>query len=103
MALARRLKRLEDEGALLEASIGRHPDAPLPRLYRSRNLLDRGADLVGAVRLAEEGLERADNDRQAAFACFLLADLYSRLGDPSRSSEFAEKGKALSRGAASGS
>jgi uncharacterized protein HemY len=63
-----------------------------PRLYAARNLLDRG-QLENGVHLAEEALALSPNDRQSAFACFLLADLYSRLGDPRRSAEFAEKGK----------
>ncbi len=103
MLLARRLGRLPDEAAVLEESMRRHPDATYPCLYRSRNLLDRREDLPGAVRLAEQGLERASDDRQAAFALFLLADLYDRLGDPERSSDFARRGKALASGAASGS
>jgi len=103
MALARRLPRLEDEGALLEESARRHPTAPLPKLYGARNLLDRGRDLESAVRLAESGLELAGSDRESAFGCFLLADLYNRLGDSARSDEFARRGKALARSAEAGS
>jgi arylsulfatase A-like enzyme/lipopolysaccharide biosynthesis regulator YciM len=103
MVLARRLGRLPEEAALLEESMRRHPDATYPCLYRARNLLDRSEDLPGAVRLAEQGLERASDDRQAAFAFFLLADLYDRLGEPARSSEFARRGKALASGSPSGS
>ena len=103
MTLARRLPRLEDETALLEESARRHPKAPLPRLYAARNLLDRGQDFESAVRLAESGLELARNDREAAFGCLLLADLYNRLGDSARSEEFARRGQALARSAAAGS
>ena len=102
MALARRLPRLEEEGALLEESARRHPDAALPRLYGARNLLDRGKDYEAAVRLAEAGLGLAGNDREAAFGNLLLADLYNRLGDRARSEEFARRGQALARGAAPG-
>jgi arylsulfatase A-like enzyme/Tfp pilus assembly protein PilF len=98
MNLGRRLGRLPEESAFLEASIRRHPDATLPRLYQSRNLLDRAEDLQDAVELAESGLELASTDRQKAFACLLLADLFDRLGDPGRSHQFAERGKALARG-----
>ncbi|HTO75822.1 MAG TPA: sulfatase-like hydrolase/transferase [Thermoanaerobaculia bacterium] len=103
MALARRLPRLEDEAALLEESARRHPKAPLPKLYAARNLLDRGQDFESAVRLAESGLELARNDREAAFGCFLLADLYNRLGDSARSEEFARRGQTLARSAPAGS
>jgi tetratricopeptide (TPR) repeat protein len=41
------------------------------------------------------------NDRQSAFACFLLADLYSRLGDARRSEEFARKAKGFATRAGS--
>jgi arylsulfatase A-like enzyme/Tfp pilus assembly protein PilF len=91
-AAARRLGRLDSEAELLAESMRRHPEAVWPRLYGSRNLLDRG-DLANGVRLAEEALSLSPNDRQSAFACFLLADLYSRLGDTRRSEDFARKAK----------
>ena len=97
MALARRLPRLEDETALLAESARRHPSAPLPLLYGARNLLDRGRDFQDAIRLAESGLELANDDRESAFGCFLLADLYNRLGDAARSEEFARRGQALAK------
>src|SRR5262249_49022731 len=39
---ARRLNRLDTEWDLLAESMRRHPDAAWPRLYASRNMLDRG-------------------------------------------------------------
>lgn len=99
-ALARRLGRLDAEAVFLAESLRRHADAPWPLLYGSRNLLDRGQQLEDGVRLAQDALALASNDRQAAFACFLLADLYSRLGDPRRATEFAEKARTFERGAA---
>ena len=99
-AVARRLGRLDSEAELLAESMRRHPDAVWPRLYGSRNLLDRG-ELANGVHLAEEALALSPNDRQSAFACFLLADLYSRLGDARRSEEFARKAKGFATRAGS--
>ena len=93
-ALARKTGQLQAEGELLADAARRHPDAAWPRLYGSRNRLDAGR-LEDGVRLAEEALTLSPNDRQSAFACFLLADLYSRMGDSTRSAEFAEKARAF--------
>ncbi len=93
--LAPTLGRTEDELGLLEDSIERHPDWPLPYLYVARNLLAGGGDLDRAVLAARFGLERATSRREEAFAYFLLADLYSRLGDPNQSREFARRGRAV--------
>jgi len=90
--LARRLGQLEAEWQLLVDAGKRHPDAIWPLAYGSRNRLDSGRFDDG-VRLAEDALNMSPNDRQSAFACFLLADLYSRKGDARRSAEFAERAK----------
>ena len=100
-ALARRLGRLDAEAVFLAESLRRHVDAPWPLLYGSRNLLDR-QQLEDGIRLAEDALAVASTDRQTVFACFLLADLYSRIGDPRRAAEFAERARALERGGAAG-
>jgi tetratricopeptide (TPR) repeat protein len=91
-ALARKTGQLQAEGELLGDAARRHPDAVWPLLYGSRNRLDSGR-LEEGVRLAEEALTLSPNDRQSAFACFLLADLYSRMGDTGRSAEFAARAR----------
>ena len=93
-ALARRTGQLQAEAELLADAARRHPDAVWPLLYSSRNRLDAGR-LEDGVRLAEEALTLGPSDRQSAFGCFLLADLYSRMGDTRRSAEFAEKARAF--------
>jgi hypothetical protein len=75
----------------------RHPDAAYPRLYLARGLLMRGERLDEALPLALSALGDAVNDRQKAFACFLLADLYNRIGNAASSEEFAARGKELER------
>ena len=97
--LAQSLGRGGEEAALLDDAIARHPDTALPRLYRARGMLERSERPEDAVRLAESALELSADDRQKAFACFLLADLYSRLGETGRSADFAARGKAFARGA----
>ena len=92
-ALAARLSRPDAEAAFLDESLRRHPEAAYPKLYRARGMLARGERLQEAVSLAQSALDEALDDRQKAFACFLLADLYSRAGDGPRSAAFAAKGK----------
>ena len=91
--LAPTLGRQGDALGLYEDSIELHPDHPLPYLYTALNLLASGRNLDRAVQAAEFGLARASTPREEAFAYFLLADLYSRLGDGSKSREFAQRGR----------
>jgi arylsulfatase A-like enzyme/Tfp pilus assembly protein PilF len=96
-ALTARLSRPDAEAAALNESMRRHPDAAYPRLYLARGLLMRGERLDEALPLALSALGDAVNDRQKAFACFLLADLYNRIGNAASSEEFAARGKELER------
>ncbi|HEX4439073.1 MAG TPA: tetratricopeptide repeat protein, partial [Thermoanaerobaculia bacterium] len=93
-ALARRLGQLEAEWQLLVDAGRRHADAVWPTVYGARNRLDSG-QFEDGVRLAQDALKLSPSDRQSAFACFLLADLYNRLGDARRSAEFASKAQAF--------
>ena len=89
------LGRDGDALGLYEDSIERHPDKPLPYLYTALNLLASGRHLDRAVQAAEFGLARATTPREEAFAYFLLADLYNRLGDAPKSREFASRARSI--------
>jgi arylsulfatase A-like enzyme/Flp pilus assembly protein TadD len=91
--LAPPLGRQGDALGLYEDSIELHPDRPLPYLYTALSLLASGRNLDRAVQAAELGLARASIPREQAFAYFLLADLYSRLGDGAKSREYARLGR----------
>jgi hypothetical protein len=47
--------------------------------------------------LANRGIELRPDPKDLPLGYFLLADLYSRLGDSARSAEYARKGQELSR------
>ncbi len=97
MILSRRLGRLSPEAEILKEVQRLHPEAPLPALYLARNLLDRGIELSEGIRLAKLSLEMRPDPAEAALACYVLADLYSRTGEPSLSRDFAARGRKLER------
>ena len=97
MILSRRLGRLSPEAEILKEVQRLHPEAPLSALYLARNLLDRGIELSEGIRLAERALEMRPDPAEAALACYVLADLYSRTGEPSLSRDFAARGRMLER------
>lgn len=97
LRLYRALGRLPDEEAFLQKAIEARPEIPAGYLYLAKNYMDRNLDLQKAVELAQAGLEHKPRGKDLALAYFLLADLYSRLGNAALSAEYAEKGKAAVR------
>jgi arylsulfatase A-like enzyme/predicted Zn-dependent protease len=93
LALFRKAGRLEEEEAFLQSLVRKRPEFPKGYLYLSKNYLDRRRNLETAAELARAALELEPAPPDRAFAFFLLADIYNRLGDPARSGEYAEKGR----------
>jgi Tfp pilus assembly protein PilF len=93
LALFRKTGRLEEEETFLQSLVRRRPEFAKGYLYLSRNYLDRGQDLPTAAQLAHKAIELEPSPADRAFAFFLLADIYNRLGDPARSGEYAAKGR----------
>jgi arylsulfatase A-like enzyme/Flp pilus assembly protein TadD len=93
LALYRKTGRLEEEQRFLEMVIDRRPDFPGGYLYLSKNYLDRGLNLPVAAELAKKAIALEPQARDRALGYFLLADIYSRLGDLVSSGEYAKKGR----------
>jgi tetratricopeptide (TPR) repeat protein len=96
--LYRMMGWVEEEEKYLRLTMDINPDFPLTYFYLARLYLNRGLDLQEAVRLTQRGLELGPDPKEVPLGYFLLADLYSRLGDKARSAEYARKGQELSRG-----
>jgi tetratricopeptide (TPR) repeat protein len=95
--LYRMMGQVADEEKYLRLTMELNPDFPLSYFYLARLYLNRGRDFEEAVRLTNRGLELRPDPKELPLGYFLLADLYSRLGDQARSSEYARKGQELSR------
>jgi arylsulfatase A-like enzyme/predicted Zn-dependent protease len=93
--LCRMLGRVEDEERYIRLTMDINPDFPMSYFYLARIYLNRGRDFKEAVRLTLRGIELRPDPKDLPLGYFLLADLYSRVGDPARSAEYARKGREL--------
>lgn len=89
--------REDEERKFLEMTININPDFPLSYFYLARIYLNRGENYEEAIRLVNKGIDLRPEPKELPLGYFLLADLYSRLGDSARSSEYARKGQDLAR------
>ena len=87
----------EEEYLNRAASIS--PDFPLPYLYLARLQLNRGQDYRSAVELVKKAIGFRPDRSNLALAYFLLADLYSRLGEQADSNRYARLGQETARAA----
>ena len=78
----RKQGRRAEERAELEACIRSKPDFGIAYLYLSKNFMDTGEDILRAKSLAEEGLQKLQEESQRPFGHYILADIYNRLGKP---------------------
>jgi tetratricopeptide (TPR) repeat protein len=87
----------EQERKYLEMTKEISPDFPLTYFYLARLDLNRGENYEGAIVLVKRGIELKPDATELPLGYFLLADLYSRLGQESLSAEYARKGQELAR------
>jgi len=91
-----RLKNQQDlELETLQKTIEVEPNFPLAYFYLARIYLQQGRNYQEAIKLVEKGLELKPDKKNLPLGYFLLADLYNRLGDYSRSQEYARIGWTL--------
>jgi arylsulfatase A-like enzyme/Tfp pilus assembly protein PilF len=83
----RELGRAPEEELYLRRAIEINPSFPLSYLYLARLYMVSGQNLDEAIRMAEWASAQQLVERDLAFAYFLLADLYGRIGDEQRSME----------------
>ncbi|MGB7296172.1 MAG: tetratricopeptide repeat protein [Candidatus Aminicenantales bacterium] len=95
--LFRMMGRIDEEERYLRSTTQINPEFPLSYFYLARIYLNRGADYEEAIRLTEKGIELRPDPKDLPLGYFLLADLYSRSGEPERAAEYARKGQELAR------
>jgi arylsulfatase A-like enzyme/uncharacterized protein HemY len=93
----RQVGRDEDELAYLNKTKALNPDFPLTYFYLARIELNSSRDYNDAVALVMKGLALKPEASDLPLGYFLLADLYSRLGQDALSQEYARKGQEASR------
>lgn len=86
--------RVDEEQQYLELSQEINPNFPLSYFYLARIYLNRGEMYSEAVDMVLKGIELKPQKEHLPLGYFLLADLYNRLGDSARSSEYLQKGRA---------
>jgi tetratricopeptide (TPR) repeat protein len=69
----------------------------LSYFYLARIYLNRGENFEEAIKLVKKGIDLHPEPDDLPLGYFLLADLYSRLGDAALSAEYARKGEELAR------
>jgi arylsulfatase A-like enzyme/Tfp pilus assembly protein PilF len=100
--LARLYRQAGDETReeeYLNRAVSISPDFPLPYLYLARLQLNRGQDYRAAVDLVKKAIGLHPDRSNLALAYFLLADLYSRLGEEADSNRYARLGQETARAA----
>ena len=84
----------EEEG-LLHQVLEIDPEHALANLFMARIYLSRGERYREAIVMVEGAIEKPLETDEEALGYFLLADLYNRLGDRDRASEYARRGQLL--------
>lgn len=97
-SLYRKLGRTADEEAALRRAIAIAPDFTPPYLDLARLALDRGSGFEEAIGMVKHAIEIGLHGERVAFADFLLADLYNRIGNQALSREYARRGEAAQKG-----
>jgi arylsulfatase A-like enzyme/predicted Zn-dependent protease len=94
-----RLYRLQSdvtrEEEYLKVTMDNNPNFPLSYFYLGRIYLNRGENYPDAIRLVEKGIELKPDEKELPLGYFLLADLYNRMGNSTKSLEYARKGREL--------
>jgi len=93
----RKMGNVLEEENFLNKTIELNPDFAMSYFYLARIYMNRGERYDEAVSLVEKGIELKPADKDLPLGYFLLADLYSRLGQNAKSEEYASKGKALAQ------
>lgn len=85
--------RPDKELKYLEQTIEINPRFPLSYFYKARIYLNRGENYEEAVEWVKKGIELEPEKNDLPLGYFLLADLYNRLGEPTKSNEYARLGQ----------
>jgi arylsulfatase A-like enzyme/predicted Zn-dependent protease len=91
----RKLGDVLEEENYLNKTLELNPKFPMSYFYLARIYMNRGGRFKEAVSLVEKGIELKPADKDLPLGYFLLADLYNRLGQLTKSEEYVRKGRAL--------
>jgi tetratricopeptide (TPR) repeat protein len=95
--VCRLLGQEEREVKYLKMTVEIAPDFPLSYFYLARISLNKGENYEEAIALVKKGIELNPEPGELPFGYFLLADLYSRLGNSALSAQYVRKGQELAR------
>ena len=84
-----------EEEKYLNKTMELNPDFAMSYFYLARIYMNRGERFEEAISLVEKGITLKPAKKDLPLGYFLLADLYSRLGQLAKSEEFARQGRAL--------
>jgi arylsulfatase A-like enzyme/predicted Zn-dependent protease len=93
--LCREMGQPAEEEKYLRLTMDISPDFPISYFYLARLYLNQGRDFEEAIRLTKRGIELRPDPKELPLGYFLLADLYSRIGDAANSAAYARKGQEL--------
>jgi arylsulfatase A-like enzyme/predicted Zn-dependent protease len=93
--VCRELGREAEEEKYLKLTMDINPAFGLSYFYLARLYLNRGENFEEAIRLVKQGIELKPEAKDLPLGYFLLADLYSRIGDSARAAEYARRGQEL--------
>jgi len=86
-------KDTEKELEYLDKTIESNPEFPLSYFYKARIYLNRGEKFEEAIAMVQKGIELKPEDDQLPLGYYLLADLYNRIGDYTKSKEYLRMGE----------
>jgi arylsulfatase A-like enzyme/predicted Zn-dependent protease len=91
----RKMRDVFEEEKYLNKTMELNPIFPMSYFYLARIYMNRGERYDEAISLVEKGIELKPTKKDLPLGYFLLADLYSRLGQQRKSEEYARQGQAL--------
>jgi len=91
----RKMGDLLEEEKYLNKTMELNPDFAMSYFYLARIYMNRGERFDEAISLVEKGIALKPAKKDLPLGYFLLADLYSRLGQQRKSEEYARQGRAL--------
>ncbi len=86
-----------NEEKYLEETLSSNPNFPLGYFYLARIYLNRGEKYQEAISLVEKGINKKPEEKDLVLGYYLLADLYNRIGNNTKSLEYAQKGQELAQ------
>ncbi len=93
--LLRRTGRAAEAVTHYRQVIERNPHFNIPYFMIAKHLFDSGGDLAEAADLCRRGITLEPTDKYTAFGHFILADIFTRRGEPSRAAEHLARGREI--------